>query len=87
VAPAGVTPWPFSFTWRGGSADTVVRVRIFDEAERAIYGIEARGTETPAPEILRRLLTPGSPYLWRVARVDENGDEVDQSDLTAFSVK
>jgi hypothetical protein len=87
VSPAGPTGWPFSFTWRGATADAVVRVRIFDEAERAVYGIEARGTQAQAPDDLRRVLETGSPYLWRVARIDENGQEVDQSELTAFSVR
>lgn len=87
VAPAGVTGWPFAFTWRGASADAVVRVRIFDEAERQVHGIEARGNQAQAPDDLRRLLETGAPYLWRVARVDENGQEVDQSELTAFSVR
>jgi hypothetical protein len=87
VAPAGTTAWPFAFKWQGASADSVVRVRIFDEAERAVYGIEARGAQAPAPDELRRLLNAGSPYLWRVARVDENGQEVDLSELTAFSIR
>lgn len=87
ITPAGPTAFPFSFTWRRASAEAVVRVRIFDEAERAIYGIEARGNQAPAPDDLQRLLKAGTPYLWRVARVDENGEEVDQSDLTAFSLR
>ena len=87
VAPAGVTAWPFVFTWRGAAADTVVRVRIVDEAERQVYGIEARGSQAAAPDELRRSLKTGTPYLWRVARVDENGQEVDQSELTAFSLR
>ena len=87
VAPSGTTGWPFVFVWRGASADAVVRVRILDEAERQVYGLEARGSQAPAPDDLRRLLKTGTPYLWRVARVDENGQEVDPSDLTAFSVR
>jgi len=87
VSPGGATDWPFSFTWRGAPADAVVRVHVFDEAERAVYGIEARGNQTPAPDDLRRLLKGGAPYLWRVARVDANGQEVDLSELTAFSVR
>jgi len=87
VSPAGATGWPFLFTWRGAAAGAVVRVRIFDEAERAVYGIDARGTQAPAPDDLRRLLKSGSTYLWRVARIDENGQEVDQSELTAFSLR
>ena len=65
----------------------MVRVRIFDEAERQVYGIEARGNQAQAPDELRQLLKTGTPYQWRVARVDENGQEVDQSDLTAFSIR
>jgi hypothetical protein len=65
----------------------VVRVRIFDEAERQVYGIEARGNQAQAPDELRQLLKTRTPYQWRVARVDENGQEVDQSDLTAFSIR
>lgn len=87
VSPSGPTALPLSFTWRGASDEAVVRVRIFDEAERAIYGIEARGSQVPAPGDLQRQLKAGTPYLWRVARVDENGQEVDQSELTSFSVR
>lgn len=87
VAPAGPIALPFSFTWRGTSAESVVRVRVFDEAERPIYGIEARGSHAAAPEDLRRQLKTATPYLWRVARVDENGEEVDESDLTSFSIR
>ena len=87
VAPTGATAWPFAFSWQGASADSVVRVRIFDEAERVVYGLEARGAQVPAPDELRRLLSSGTAYQWRVARVDENGQEVDQSELTAFSLR
>jgi hypothetical protein len=86
VAPAGPVSWPFTFTWEGAGADSVVRVRVFDEAERLLHGIEARGASAPAPEALRRLLRPGTTYLWRAARVDANGEESDQSELVAFSV-
>ena len=47
----------------------------------------ARRARRQAPDELRRLLKTGTPYLWRVARVDENGQEVDQSELTAFSIR
>jgi hypothetical protein len=87
VSPAGPTGWPFLFSWRGATADAVVRVRIFDEAERAVYGIDARGTQVQAPDGLRGVLETGARYQWRVARIDENGQEVDQSELTAFSVR
>lgn len=87
VSPSGPTDWPVLFTWRGATAGAVVRVRIFDEAERAVYGIDARGVQTSAPDELRRLLKGGGQYLWRVARIDENGQEVDQSELTAFSLR
>ena len=87
VTPAGPVPWPFTFTWEGAGADSVVRVRVFDEAERVLHGIEARGASAPAPEALRRLLRPGTTYLWRAARVDENGEESGASELTPFSVR
>jgi hypothetical protein len=67
--------------------DGVVRVRVFDEAERQVFGMEARGTSRAAPDELRPLLEPGHTYVWRVARVDENGEEAGASDLTPFSVR
>ena len=87
VQPAGPASWPLTFTWTGAAPDGLVRVRVFDEAERQIYGIEARGNTVDAPDDLRRSLDTGKPYLWRVARVDENGSEVDQSALTSFSLR
>lgn len=87
VAPAGPASWPFAFTWEGAGQTAVVRVRVFDAAERLVYGLEARGASASAPEALRALLQPGATYQWRVARVDENGDERDQSDLTPFSLQ
>ena len=87
VQPAGPTSWPLTFTWTGAAADGLVRVRVFDDAERQIYGIEARGNQVEAPADLRRSLDPGKTYQWRVARVDENGAEVDESALTAFSLR
>ena len=87
VQPTGPTPWPITFTWSVAEADGLVRVRVYDEAERQIYGIEARGNTVAAPDDLRRSLDTGKSYLWRVARVDENGAEVDESALTAFSLR
>jgi hypothetical protein len=86
LQPSGDTTWPFTFTWEGAAAEEVVRVRVFDEAERQLYGIEARGNGVAAPEALRRQLDVGTPYLWRVSRVDGNGDETGESALAAFSV-
>jgi hypothetical protein len=87
VQPKGSTPWPITFTWSGAEADGLVRVRVYDEAERQIYGIEARGNTVAAPDDLRRSLDTGKSYLWRVARVDENGAEVDESSLTTFTLR
>lgn len=87
VSPAGPVSWPFAFTWEGADQTAVVRLRVFDAAERMVYGLEARGATSSAPEALRPLLQPGATYQWRVARIDENGDERDQSDLTPFSVR
>jgi hypothetical protein len=87
LQPSGPTTWPITFTWTGVAGDGLVRVRVFDDAERQLYGIEARGNKADAPDDLRRSLDPGKSYLWRVARVDENGAEVDQSELKGFSLK
>ena len=87
VSPRGEASWPPTFSWSGVAADAVVRVRVFDEAERQVFGMEARGTSRVAPGELRTLLEPGRTYLWRVARVDENGEEMDASELTPFSVR
>ena len=76
-----------TFSWAGTSADSVVRIRIFDEAERQVFGIEARGTAKEAPPDLKSALSPGTPYQWRVARVDENGQEVDVSAMRAFALR
>jgi len=87
VQPAGPTPWPITFAWTGAADNGGVRVRVYDEAERQIYGIEARGNSVAAPDDLKRSLDPGKSYLWRVARVDENGADVDESALTSFSLR
>lgn len=87
VAPRGEASWPPTFSWSGVGNDAVVRVRVFDEAERQVFGMEARGTSRVAPGDLRALLEPGRTYLWRVARVDENGEEAGASELTPFSVR
>jgi hypothetical protein len=86
LRPSGPTRWPFSFTWQGVAPDGVARVRVFDEAERQIYGIEARGNQVEAPAELRRVLGSGTTYLWRVSRLDENGDEVGESALQLFTL-
>jgi hypothetical protein len=33
------------------------------------------------------MLRPGVTYLWRVARVDGNGEETDASSMVTFSVR
>jgi hypothetical protein len=87
VSPRGDATWPPTFSWSGVADDAVVRVRVFDEAERQVFGMEARGTSRVAPGELRTLLEPGRTYLWRVARVDENGEEAGASELTPFSIR
>ena len=87
VSPDGRVTWPFVFRWRGASADTVVRIRVMDDAERAVYGIEARGHQVTAPAPLKGLLEEGQRYQWRVSRVNENGDEAGTSELAVFTVE
>lgn len=87
VQPSGPTAWPFSFSWTGVADDAVVRLRVYDEAERLIYGTEARGRTAAAPANLQPLLSQGTPYQWRVARVDHNGAETDESALVEFSLR
>lgn len=87
LVPSGQVDWPVTFSWSGTSADSIVRIRIFDEAERQVFGLEARGTVKEAPPDLKSALSPGRPYQWRVARVDENGQEADASALTTFSLR
>jgi hypothetical protein len=85
IEPSAETDWPFDFRWEGADAQTVVRVHVLDEAERPLYGIEARGDHVAAPRALEALLEPGARYQWRVARVDPNGEESGASALTAFT--
>ena len=87
VAPSGLVAWPFEFRWEGGAATSVVRIHVTDEAERPLQEIEVRGERAPAPDALRELLTPGTTYLWRVARLDDNGQERDGSGLTRFKIQ
>lgn len=84
LAPSGEAEWPFVFRWEGAGPEDVVRIHVFDEAERPLYGIAARGDHVAAPEPLRQLLKPGERYQWRVAGVDENGQEAGASDLVRF---
>jgi hypothetical protein len=87
TSPSGAVNWPLVFRWEGAAASDVVRVHIFDDAERPIFGMEVRGGSADAPKSLRSQLLPGARYQWRVARVDENGDECDASELTAFRLQ
>jgi hypothetical protein len=87
TTPSGAVSWPLVFRWEGAAPSDVVRVHILDDAERPIFGMEVRGSSAEAPKSLRSQLLPGAPYQWRVARVDENGDESDASELTAFKLQ
>jgi len=87
TTPSGAVSWPLVFRWEGAAPSDVVRVHILDDAERPIFGMEVRGSSAEAPKSLRSQLLPGAPYQWRVARVDENGDESDASELTAFQLQ
>lgn len=87
VAPNGAVTWPFEFRWKGAGPETVVRIHVMDEAERPLAGFEGRGDHLPAPDGLKSMLRAGLRYQWRVARVDENGEEVGASSLTAFTLK
>ena len=87
TSPSGPVAWPVVFRWEGAGPSDVVRVHILDEAERPIFGMEVRGGSAEAPKSLRSQLTPGTRYQWRVGRVDENGDESDASELTAFQLQ
>jgi hypothetical protein len=87
IAPSGQVSWPFEFRWKGASPATVVRIHVLDEAERPLAGFEGRGDRLAAPKDLKGMLRAGLRYQWSVARVDENGEEVGASVLTAFSIK
>ena len=83
--PAAPSAWPFEFRWKGAGPKTVVRIQVVDEAERPLAGLEGRGDRLAAPDGLKSMLRAGLRYQWRVARVDENGEEVGASALTAFN--
>ena len=87
VAPSGPVTWPFEFRWKGAGPKTVVRIQVVDEAERPLAGLEGRGDHLAAPDSLKSMLRPGLRYQWRVTRVDDNGEEVGASALTAFTVE
>ena len=87
VAPSGPVTWPFEFRWKGAGPETVVRIHVVDEAERPLAGFEGRGDHLAPPAGLKSMLRAGLRYQWRVARVDENGEEVGASSLTAFTIK
>ena len=87
TSPSGAVSWPVVFRWEGAAPTDVVRVHILDDAERPIFGMEVRGSSAEAPKTLRSQLLPGTRYQWRVARVDENGDESDASELTGFRLQ
>jgi hypothetical protein len=87
TSPSGSTAWPLVFRWEGTGRTEVVRVHVLDDAERPIFGIEARGDSVAAPGSLKTQLLPRARYQWRVARVNENGDESDASELTAFQLR
>lgn len=85
--PAGGVDWPVEFRWSGSAADAVIRLHVMDDAERPVASLEVRGTIKTAPESLRALLRPGERYQWRVARVDENGEEANASAPVTFWLK
>ena len=87
VAPSGPVAWPFEFRWKGAGPKTLVRVHVVDEAERPLAGLEGRGDHLAAPDGLKSTLRAGLRYQWRVARVDDNGEEVGASALTVFELK
>ena len=87
VAPSGPVTWPFEFRWKGAGPETVVRIQVVDEAERPLAGLEGRGDHLAAPASLKSMLRGGLRYQWRVARVDQNGEEVGASALTTFTVE
>jgi hypothetical protein len=87
VAPNGPVTWPFEFRWKGAGPKTVVRIQVVDEAERPLAGLDGRGDHLAAPDSLKSMLRPGLRYQWRVTRVDDNGEEVGASALTAFTVE
>ena len=86
VAPSGDTAWPFMFRWDGARPDSVVRVRVMDEAERLILAFDTRGTSAPAPDTLRAQLRPGTRYQWSVA-YPQDDDESAASPLEEFSLR
>jgi hypothetical protein len=87
TSPSGPVSWPLVFKWEGAAPSDVVRVHVLDDAERPIFGMDVRGTSAEAPKSLKSQLSPGARYQWRVARVDENGDESDASELTVFQLR
>ena len=77
--------------------DVVVRLRALELLERVrrftpvpamfVERLLRLQVRVAAPDDLRRSLDSGKSYLWRVARVDENGAEVDESALTSFTLR
>jgi hypothetical protein len=79
VAPTGDVTLPTTFSWQGNTGDGVVRVSIEDRAQRPVFAFPARGSSA-TPDGLDAVLTPGEPFTWTVASVDENGNETRRSE-------
>lgn len=87
LGPAGSVTPPLTFTWQGNTADGVVRVSIEDRAQRPVFAFPARGSSATAPGGVSAVLTPGEPFTWTVAAVDDNGEVSRTSAPVEFRVK
>ena len=85
LTPAGPVHSPVTFSWEGNSADGVVRVSVEDRAQRPVFSFPARGSKVTAPGGLAEVLTPGEPFTWTVAVLDQNDETSRTSAPVSFT--
>jgi hypothetical protein len=86
LSPQGSISAPLVFKWEGNSPDGVVRVTAVDRAERKAFTFDARGNSAALPAGLDRALSPGEPFSWTVAVLDEAGQPSRDSAPLTFSL-
>ena len=86
LSPAGPSEGPLEFQWTSSVRAATFRVDVLDTNRQPLFTAIVAEERLKMPDQLRRQLTAGVPYSWRVTALDVRGEPILQSEVRSFVV-
>ena len=85
-SPVGEVSSPSEFRWKPVGEVSSFVVKLYSDSGDLLWEGSSQETKVVLPDSIRRNLTPGQAYLWRVEALTDEGDRL-KSQMIRFRVR